>query len=61
VTSELLYLLGKNEFLAGNAKNIACSLQRITTFISQRLLGNKDNHKIITKGHLLIVIGDLIL
>jgi len=30
------------EVLEGNAKNIACSLQRIATFIKQRPLGNKD-------------------
>jgi len=31
------------EVLEGDAKNIACSLQRIATFIKQRPLGDKDS------------------
>ena len=34
-------LFGIDEFLAGDIKNIACSLQRIATFIKQRLLDNR--------------------
>jgi len=34
-------LFGIDEFLAGDTKNIACSLQRIATFIKQRLLDNR--------------------
>jgi len=35
-------LFGTVKVLEGNAKNIACSLQRIATFIKQRPLGEKD-------------------
>jgi len=35
-------LFGTVEVLEGNAKNIACSFQRIATFIKQRPLGEKD-------------------
>jgi len=37
----LISLFGIDEFLAGDTKNIACSLQRIATFIKQRLLDNR--------------------
>jgi len=39
-------LFGTDKFLAGDAKNIACFLQRIATFIKQRLLGNKNGQDI---------------
>jgi len=42
----LISLFGTDEFLDGDAKNIACSLQRIATFIKQRPLGNKDGQDI---------------
>ena len=42
----LISLSGTDEFLAGNAKNIACSLQRIATFIKQRFLGDKNGQDI---------------
>jgi len=35
-------LFGTVKVLEGNAKNIACSLQRIATFIKQRPLGDRD-------------------
>jgi len=35
-------LFGTVEVSKGNVKNIMCSLQRITTFIKQRPLGDKD-------------------
>ena len=42
----LVFLFRINKFLASNAKNIACSLQRIVTFISQRPLNDKDSNDI---------------
>ena len=39
-------LFGTDEFLDSDAKNIACSLQRIATFIKQRPLGDKDGQDI---------------
>jgi len=42
----LIFLFGTDEFLDGDAKNIACSLQRIATFIKQRPLGDKDGQDI---------------
>jgi len=39
-------LFGTSEFLTGDAKNIACFLQRIATFIKQRPLGNRDSQDI---------------
>jgi len=39
-------LFGTDEFLASDAKNIACSLQRIATFIKQRPLGDKNSQDI---------------
>jgi len=39
-------LFGTDKFLNGDAKNIACSLQRIAIFIKQRPLGNKDGQDI---------------
>lgn len=39
-------LFGTDKFLAGDAKNIACFLQRIATFIKQRPLGNKNSQDI---------------
>jgi len=38
-----IFLFGTVKVLEGDAKNIACSLQRITTFIKQRSLGEKDS------------------
>ena len=42
----LISLFGTDEFLDGDAKNIACSLQRIATFIKQKPLGDKDSQDI---------------
>jgi len=36
-------LFGTVKVLESNAKNIACSLQRIATFIKQRPLSDKDS------------------
>ena len=38
----LISLFGTVKVLEGDAKNIVCSLQRITTFIKQRPLSDKD-------------------
>jgi len=39
-------LFGTDEFLAGDAKDIVCSLRRIATFIQQRPLGDKSSQDI---------------
>lgn len=39
-------LFGTSEFLEGDTKNIACSLQRIAKFIKQRPIGNKSEKDI---------------
>jgi len=41
-TFSSISLFGTVEVLEGDAKNIACSLQRIATFIKQRPLGDRD-------------------
>jgi len=38
-------LLGVDEFLNGDAKNMACSLQRMAIFIKQRSLIDRDIHQ----------------
>jgi len=39
-------LFGTDEFLSGNAKNIACSLQRMVNFIKQRPISDKTEKDI---------------
>ena len=41
-----IFLFSINKFLAGNTKNIACSLQRMAVFIKQRLLDNRTSNNI---------------
>ena len=41
-----IFLFSINKFLAGDTKNIACSLQRMAVFIKQRLLDNRTSNNI---------------